>query len=62
MIFTNQQPPQRGGAVSLLRLDWVEMAVGFSEDPSYPRHSTHTNYFFAVLPSERLQMSSMQPL
>ena len=44
------------------RLGWVKMAVGLSEGPSYPRHSPHTNHFFAVQPPERLQKGSMQPL
>ena len=29
-------------------LGWVKIAVGLSEDPSYPGHSPHTNHFFAV--------------
>ena len=36
---TNQQPPQRGGAVPGPILGWVEMAVGLPEGPSYPGHS-----------------------
>ena len=31
------------------RLDWVEMAVGLPESPSYPKHSPHTNHFIALL-------------
>ena len=38
------------------------MAVGLCEGPSYPGHSPYTNHFFAVLPSERPQKGSAQPL
>ena len=38
------------------------MAVGLPEGPSYPRHSPHTNRFFAMQPPERLQKGSTQPL
>ena len=38
------------------------MAVGLFEGPSYPGHPPHTNHFFAVLPSERPQKGSKQPL
>ena len=37
-ICTNQQLPQRGGAVPNPVLGWIEMAIGFPEGPSYPRH------------------------
>ena len=32
------------------RLDWVEMAVGLIEGPSYPRHSPHINHFLPCSP------------
>ena len=40
------------------RLSWIEMAVGLPE--VHPRHSSHTNHLFAVLPSERSQKGSTQ--
>ena len=42
-LCTNQQPPQRGGAVP--DTVWVEMAVGIPEGPSYPWHSPCTTIF-----------------
>ena len=33
-------------------LGWVEMAVGHSKSPSYPKHFLCTNHFLIVLPSE----------
>ena len=35
---------------------------GLPEGPTYPWHSLYSNYFFAVLPSERPQKGSTQPL
>ena len=32
------------------RLDWVKMAVGLPEGPSYPGHSPYTSHFFPWSP------------
>ena len=44
------------------RSGWVKIAVGLPEGPSYPGHFPRTNHFFVVLPLERPQKSSIQPL
>ena len=41
---TNQQPPQRSGAVSDPILGWVAMAVDLSEGSSIPGHFLQTNH------------------